>query len=196
VAATRARRLKPDARRDQLVDATIAIVAEGGYGSLTLEEVAERSGVTRTLVYHYFPRGLQDLFIAAVERCGRELTEDWVVDSDTPIEERLAANFARFFDHALEPTPIWLVLRQSSAGADPEAVALAEHYRSIVVSAIALNHFGTEEPPPAVRAGIRAYLDFAETALDEWRENELDPENLYPMLAGTLLTVVDSLRTG
>ncbi len=46
-----------------------------------------------------------------------------------------------------------------------------------------------------MRAGLNAYIDFAESALDGWRENELDPESLYPMLAGSLLSVVDSLWT-
>jgi AcrR family transcriptional regulator len=151
--------------------------------------------VTRTLIYHYFPRGLQDLFIAAVERAGAELTEGWVVDSGTPIEERLAANFSRFFEHALEPSEIWLVHRQASVAGDPEIDALSARYRAFVVSAVSLNHFGTENPPAAVRAGLSAYIDFAESALDSWRTNELDPEDLYPMLAGSLLTVVDSLWT-
>ena len=179
---TRAKRLRPDARRDQLIDATI-------------EVVAERSGVTRTLIYHYFPRGLQDLFIAAVERAGAELTEGWVVDSDTPIGERLAANFSRFFEHALTPSSIWLVHRQASVAGDPEIDALSDHYRAFVISAVSLNHFGTENPSPPVRAGLNAYIDFAESALDGWREKGLDPESLYPMLAGSLLSIVDSLRT-
>ena len=134
----RARRLAPDDRREQLIDATVAAVASAGYSGLTLDEVAERSGVTRSLIYHYFPRGRQDLFIAAVDRAGNELTENWVVDSDTPIEERLAANFARFFAHALEPSAIWLVHRQASVAGDPEVDEVFEHYRAIVVSAVAL----------------------------------------------------------
>jgi hypothetical protein len=118
-----------------------------------------------------------------------------VVDSDTPIEERLAANFARFFAHALEPSALWLVLRQASVAGDPEVDEISERYRAIVVSAMALNHFGTEDPPAVVCAGLRAYLAFAESSLDEWREHELDPEDLYPMLAGSLLAIVDSLRS-
>lgn len=192
---TRAKRLSPDARRDQLIDATIEVVAERGYSGLTLEEVADRSGVTRTLIYHYFPRGLQDLFIAAVGRAGAELTEGWMIDPGTPIEERLAANFSRFFEHALTPSSIWLVHRQASVAGDPEIDALSAHYRAFVIAAVSLNHFGTEDPSPAVRAGLGAYIDFAESALDGWRENDLDPEKLYPMLAGSLLTVVDSLRS-
>lgn len=191
---TRAKRLDPDARRDQLIDTTVSVVAERGYSGLTLDEVAERSGVTRTLIYHYFPRGLPDLFIAAVERAGAELTEGWVVDGDTPIEERLAANFSRFFEHALEPSEIWIVHRQARAAGNPEIDAMAAGYRALVVEAMSLNHFGTEDPPPAIRAGLDAYLDFAESALDRWRDDELDPEDLFPILAGSLLALVDSLR--
>lgn len=190
----RARRLSPDARRDQLIDAAVAVVARQGHRGLTLDEVAERSGVTRSLIYHYFPRGRQDLFIAAVDRSGRELTEGWLVDSDTPIEERLAVNFARFFEHALEPSDIWLVHRQANIAGDPEVNELSAAYRGIVISAIALNDFGNDDPPAIVQAGLSAYLDFAERALDEWRQRKLDPEHLYPMLTSSLLAVVDSLR--
>lgn len=187
------RRLSPDARREQLIDVAVSVVAREGYAGLALDDVADRSGVTRSLIYHYFPRGRQDLFLAAADRAGRELTENWLVDSGTPLEERLAANFARFFEHAMEPSDIWLVHRQARTAGDPEVDALSEHYLSIVVSAMSLNHFGTDDPPAAIRAGLRSYLALAERALDEWREHELDPEALYPMLAGSLLAVVDSL---
>ena len=169
-------------------------MADSGYSGLTLEEVAERSGVTRGLIYHYFPRGRQDLFIAAADRAGHELTKNWLVDSEVPLEERLAANFARFFEHALAPSEIWIVHRQARMAGDSEVDEMHEHYGAIVVSAMAMNHFGTADPPPPIQAGLRAYINFAESALDEWREQELDPEHLYPLLAGTLLAVVDSLR--
>ncbi len=168
-------------------------MAVEGFSGLTLEEVAERSGVTRSLIYHYFPRGRQDLFIAAADRVGDELTRDWLVDSETPLDERLTANLARFIEHALAPSEIWMVHRQAHMADDPEVDEIYERYRAIVVSAIALNHFGTEDPPPTITAGLRAFIDFAESALDEWREQKLDPEHLYPMLTGSLLAVVDSL---
>lgn len=181
-------------RSSQLVEAALDIVAADGYAALTLDAVAERAGVTRNLTYHYFPRGRIDLVLAVADRAGRELTEGWQTDPEVPIERRLAENFARFFEHAFEPSRIWLVHRYGRLLDDPDVGALRDRYREIVISSVALNHFGTAEPGPAAAAALRAYLDFGERALDEWRERELDREAVYRLLAETLLAVVDSVK--
>ena len=186
--------MSSEARIEQLEDAAVQVVAEGGYPGLSLDAVAKRAGVTRNLLYHYFPRGRLDLFLAAIERAGRELTEGWVTDDEVPIEDRLAANFARFFEHALEPSDVWLVHRQGRLLGEPEVAALGDRYRSIVIAAVALNHFGTEDPGAFAEAALRSFLDFAETALDECRERALDREEVYRLLAETLLAVVGSVR--
>lgn len=191
---TAARRMSSEDRRDQLSDAALAVVAERGYPGLTLEEVAERAGVTRNLLYHYFPRGRLDLFLAAVDRAGRQLTDGWLTDESVPLDERLAANFARFLEHALEPSDIWRVHRQGRLLGEPEVTALGERYRDRVIAAISLNHFGTEDPAPLARAALRSYLDFAERALDECRERDLDREDVGRLLAETLLAVAASVR--
>lgn len=188
------RRMTPEARRAQLAAVAVSVVAADGYTGLSLDAVAERAGVTRNLLYHYFPRGRIDLFLAAVDRAGRTLTEGWLTDSAVPIEERLAANFARFFEHALEPSEVWLVHRQGRLLSEPEVAALGERYRSVVVEAVALNHFGTERPGPFAEAAIRSFLDFAESELDECRERELDRDRVYRLLADALLAVVASVK--
>ncbi|OLT97997.1 TetR/AcrR family transcriptional regulator [Mycobacterium syngnathidarum] len=48
------RRLSGAERRAQLLDVARDIVADGGYPALTIEQVAGRSGVTRTVVYQQF----------------------------------------------------------------------------------------------------------------------------------------------
>ncbi len=186
--------MSSEQRRSQLIEAALDIVAADGYAALTLDSVAERAGVTRNLTYHYFPRGRIDLVLAVADRAGRELTEGWQTDPEVPIERRLAENFARFFEHAFEPSKIWLVHRYGRLLDDPEVAALRDRYREVVISSVALNHFGTTEPGPAAVAALRSYLDFGERALDEWRERGLDREVVYRLLAETLLTVVDAVK--
>jgi AcrR family transcriptional regulator len=188
------RRMTSEERSSQLTGAALAIVAEGGYPALTLDSVAERAGVTRNLIYHYFPRGRTDLALAVVARAGEELTRDWLTDADVPMEQRLAENFTRFFEHAFEPSQIWLAHRHGRALGDPEVDALGDRYRAIIVRAVALNHFGTEEPGEVADAALRSYLAFGERVLDEWREQGLDRSRAYALLADTLLTVVESVR--
>ncbi|CRZ17658.1 TetR/AcrR family transcriptional regulator [Mycolicibacterium neworleansense] len=61
------RRLSGTERRAQLLDAARDIVADGGYPALTIEQVASRSGVTRTVVYQQFT-DLSGLTTALLDR--------------------------------------------------------------------------------------------------------------------------------
>lgn len=192
--AVSAKRLPPAARREQLEAAALAVAAKGGYTGTTLDAVAERAGVTRNLLYHYFPRGQLDVFLAAVDLAGRQLTGHWNTDSDIPLDERLAANFAGIFEHALEPTDAWLVHRQARVPGEPEIDAVDERYRALVLASISENHFGTPEPPPYARLAIRAFIDFGDRALDECRIEGLDRDEVTGMLAKTLLAVVEAAK--
>lgn len=55
-------------RREQLLDATKAIVDAEGFHAVSIEAVARRAGITRPIVYHHFSGGLDDLLVALVER--------------------------------------------------------------------------------------------------------------------------------
>ena len=148
-----ARRLPPEQRRAQLAQAALAVAAEQGYAGLSLDEVGERAGVTRNLLYHYFPRGRLDVFLAALERAGDELTGDFIVDPGRPLAERLAANTDRAIEHAARASDAWLVWRHARSAAEPEIQAVLERYRDEVVRGMALNHLGTDDPPPLARVG-------------------------------------------
>jgi AcrR family transcriptional regulator len=188
------RRLSPKARRQQLTDTALAVIAERGPLDLDLDLVAERSGVTRNLIYHYFPRGRIDLVLAAVEEAGRQLTAGWVTEPELPLEERMAANFARLQEHALAPSEAWLAFRQMMGSGEGEIAEVLERYRGVIVAAISRNHFGTADPPPPARLAIRSYLAFAERALDQCREQEIDPGLVFELLRETLLAVAASAR--
>jgi len=189
-----ARRLPPDQRRAQLVRAALAVAAEHGLAGLSLDDVAERAGVTRNLLYHYFPRGRLDLFLAALERAGDELIGDFIVDPQRPLGERLAANTERAIEHAERGSDAWLVWRHARSAAEPEVQAVRDRYREEIVTGMALNHLDTADPAPLARVALRAYLDFHQTALDEWRATELDRETLLMLLERTLTATVAAAR--
>jgi AcrR family transcriptional regulator len=66
----RTRRLAPERRREQLLDAALDVLAERGFGGLTIEAVAARAGITRPVVYAAFG-DLQGLMLALLERAER-----------------------------------------------------------------------------------------------------------------------------
>jgi AcrR family transcriptional regulator len=60
-------RMPPEARREQLLDAALALVTGEGYESVSMEGIARRAGVTKPVVYDLFG-SLPDLLEALLER--------------------------------------------------------------------------------------------------------------------------------
>jgi AcrR family transcriptional regulator len=60
-------RMRAQARREQLLDAAKAVVAEHGFHGVSIESVARAAGVTRPIVYRHFD-DLGTLLDALVER--------------------------------------------------------------------------------------------------------------------------------
>lgn len=65
----------PDVRRDEIVAAARELFAEQGVVGTTFNDIARRVGVTRGLVYHYFPEKQ-----ALVEHVLDEWTEEFVTE--------------------------------------------------------------------------------------------------------------------
>jgi AcrR family transcriptional regulator len=60
------RRLSPDDRRNELLALGAEVFGERPYDEVRIDEIAERAGVSRALMYHYFPD--KRTFFAAVVR--------------------------------------------------------------------------------------------------------------------------------
>src|ERR1700752_4183635 len=58
------RRLSPDDRRNELLALGAEVFGQRPYDDVRIDEIAERAGVSRALMYHYFPD--KRAFFAAV----------------------------------------------------------------------------------------------------------------------------------
>ncbi len=186
------RRMQAADRREQLIDAALAIAARDGYERLAFEKVANRANVTRNLVYHYFPGGRQELIEAVAHRAGQQLSSDWVTDPEVPLAQRLAANLNRMIDHASGPTEAWLVYRQGRGAVDESLLEIAARYRNEVIENISLNQLGTSSPPPAVRIALDGFLAFAETVIESGIEQGMERDQMMELIAGTLMSAMNA----
>ena len=64
------RRLSPEDRRSELLDLGAEVFGQRPYDEVRIDEIAERAGVSRALMYHYFPD--KRAFFAAVVRAESE----------------------------------------------------------------------------------------------------------------------------
>jgi AcrR family transcriptional regulator len=173
------RRLSRQARREQLVAAAVPLASRHGPAGLSLEEVAKRAGVTRNLLYHYFPAGQSDLVGAVVEEAERQL-----VGQSPPNDLNQA--ISRILDHALAPTHAWRVHRMARA-----LPTLTGQVEATTRGAIdALRDFTGLEESPQAELLLAGYLAYAETVLDGARAAGLPRDDVRRLLAQTLRAVV------
>ncbi len=108
-------------RREQLLDVTLALIAEEGFDALSMEAVARRAGVNRVVVYRSFPN-LQLLLVALLRREDRRTRA--ALDALLPTEpgdatpgELLGESLARFLAAVISQPQTWTValLRPESA---------------------------------------------------------------------------------
>ncbi|MCZ4542184.1 TetR family transcriptional regulator [Rhodococcus erythropolis] len=90
------KRLDREQRRTQLLDIGAQLFADRSYEDVWIEEVAEIAGVSRGLMYHYFPTK-RDFFAAIVERESQHLLEVTAPDATLPVREQVAAGLDAYF---------------------------------------------------------------------------------------------------
>ena len=79
-------RLPPEERREQLLDATLGLIAQEGYESVSMEGIARRAGVTKPVVYDLFG-SLVDLLEALLEREEQRALNQLAELMPTPAED-------------------------------------------------------------------------------------------------------------
>lgn len=92
-------RLRPEARRKQLLDAAADIVVEQGLGALTMEGIAARSGVNKAIPYRHFENAhavLVELYTTRVRVLGARVLA--AIQAAGTLEERVDAMITAYFD--------------------------------------------------------------------------------------------------
>ena len=93
-------------RRQQILEAALALFAEQGLAGATSKDIAERADVTHGLIYFYF-KTKEDLFKAAfeyaLERALEQLDLAALTRSDEPPEQALTPLLSRFLDTLHSP---------------------------------------------------------------------------------------------
>jgi len=91
------RRLAPDARRDELLDCGAAEFATRPYEEVLMADIADRAGVSRGLVYRYFPTK-RDLFAGIYQRASDRLLEASTIRPEIPLAEQVVAGLEAHLD--------------------------------------------------------------------------------------------------
>ena len=92
-------RLPRPARRRQLLGAARDVFVAQGYHAAAMDEIAERAGVSKPVLYQHFP-GKLELYLALLDESVAELVRivSEALSSTTDNKQRVPATFQAFFD--------------------------------------------------------------------------------------------------
>ncbi|HZM41003.1 MAG TPA: TetR/AcrR family transcriptional regulator [Acidimicrobiales bacterium] len=155
------RRLAPEERKALLVAAAEETFATRGYTQAGLAEVATLAGVSKTLLYHYFPDGRPELYREVMERLVGEVVEavQAAVRAPTTTERRLAAlvtTVVGYFDE--RPDAYRLLILEPWGSGDPGVVAQAIAARARLAGELNGLLAAAGQPLPITMAGSAAAL--------------------------------------
>jgi len=174
-------RLQVDERRRQLLEAGAALFAEHSYEEISMRDIAKAAGVSKPLLYHYFPSKI-DLFKAAVaEKAGELQAVIEPTGEGTPFEQ-LSRTIDAYLAWIEANALTWSKLVQSAA-ALPEARELIEGFRQRTMDMALARLTGDATPRPALRIAIRGWLGYMDAAILDWAQaGDLPREQLRDLL--------------
>ena len=96
----RSNRLPRHERRRQLLDAALEVFVSQGYHAAAMDEIAERAGVSKPVLYQHFP-GKLELYLALLDESVDALVETVrdALRSNADPKQRVAATFGAYFEY-------------------------------------------------------------------------------------------------
>jgi AcrR family transcriptional regulator len=86
---TRAARLDPQARRAQLIELGLRMLSSDSPDRVPVDEIAEAAGISRGLLFHYFPTK-RDYYTAVVQAAADRLVRQTEPDPEAAPGDQLA----------------------------------------------------------------------------------------------------------
>lgn len=178
-------RLEVDERRAQLLELGARVFTEHEYDELSMARIAREAGISKALLYHYFP-SKQAYFAATLERVAADLGALTATDPGAPPGEALGRALDAFLAWIAEHDAAYLKVMRSSTG-HAEVRELIEGVRAATAARLLDGLTGGADAPAAVRAAVSGWLWFMDGVCQDWLERgDLTRDEVRGLLLGTL----------
>jgi AcrR family transcriptional regulator len=151
---------------------------------LTIDEVARRAGISRSLLFHYFATK-RDYYTAVTRAAAEALFDHLAPRPGTPAREQVPAMIDRYVGWVETYRETHIAFVRGAAGGDPWVAEIYEEMRERLVD-LALRSLGL--PDDAVhRQVLRAWFAFTEDLVNQWaREPAMSRADLVALLLDVL----------
>ncbi|GCB49903.1 tetR family transcriptional regulator [Streptomyces sp. NL15-2K] len=163
-----------DERRQQLIGVALDLFSRRSPDDVSIDEIASAAGISRPLVYHYFP-GKLSLYEAALKRAAEDLAARFVEPHEGPLGARMLRVMHRFFDFVDEHGPGFSALMRGGPAVGASTTnALIDSVRQAGYDQI-LSHLRVEDPPARLELVVRSWISLAESTALLWLDGRRIP---------------------
>jgi AcrR family transcriptional regulator len=161
-------RLPVDERRRQLLDAGIRLFGEHPFEEISMRRIAEAAGVSKALVYHYFPSKTA-LFRAAVQDATSELAELVASTGEGTAFDQLERSLDAYLRWIEHHGQAWARFIRSTA-IRAEGQTVVDDLRTRTTDTVLAALTGGGPPRPALRMAVKGWLGYLDAAIFDWVE--------------------------
>jgi len=156
-----------------------------------VDEIAEAAGISRGLLFHYFPTK-RDFYVAVAAEAARQLLEVTAPDPALHHMDRLHASLAAYVDYVTENEALYIALVRGVSGSDKQLQAISEQTRAESARRV-IEALGLDDPDPAVRTAVRGWVGFIEETTLDWLHNrDLDRDSLLAVQEQVLVHALEA----
>jgi AcrR family transcriptional regulator len=187
-------RLDVDERRAQLVTLGRGAFSRRSYDEISIDDLAQEAGVSKGLLYHYFPTK-RDFYVATVRESARLLLDSTFTPPETPPIERLGRGLDAYLAFAEREGPAFVSMLRGGVGMDSEVGRVIEETRGLFLQRLLEGI--PAAPSPVLRLSLRGWLGFVEAATIDWLEHrDLGRDELRELFQRTLVEVLRPILGG
>ena len=190
-------RMAPEARRAKLLSFGIDYVSEHAYADFSMDDIAHRAGVSKGLLFHYFPTK-RHFYVAVLRMATAEmlqLIDDAVASAGLDADLALRRGVDAYLRYVEERADAFRAVLRGGSAADAEVQAVADDFRNAVYDRAAAGALEGTVRTPAERIAVRGWVGLVEAASLDWVATRDAPrEQVVEQLAQALTLLVEHAR--
>ena len=163
-------RLPRRARRTQLLSAALEVFVAQGYHAAAMDDIAERAGVSKPVLYQHFP-GKLDLYLALLDASCDQIIDNCRVALASTVDNkmRVAATMDAFFEYVAGDTGAFRLVFESDLTNEPAVREQVERVTTECADMIAhVIHDDTGLPDDASRLLAVSLVGMAQVSARFW----------------------------
>jgi AcrR family transcriptional regulator len=159
-------RLEVDARRAQLLEIGRELFTTRNYDELSVDEIAQAAGISKGLLYHYFP-GKRVFYIESLREAAEELLRQTMPPKALAPLERLRAGIDAYLTYVDQHRPVFAALSwRGSLHDDRDMIRIVEQTRRRFFDRLCTELADS----PIEHTALRGWIGFIEASVLDWVE--------------------------